>query len=133
MRRAATMPGESAAWLPRTCAAPASSAPRAHSAAEAPSAEGSLRHGRERARVRWSFLRSIAADVVVVPVAALDEPPLRLERAQILVGELAAEIVERAAGGVEPGDEPLVDGQSFAVALPAILGRHPLVALDQLG
>src|SRR6185295_17988411 len=55
-------------------------------------------------------------------VAGLDEPPLRLEGGHVLMGELAAEIVERDLGGVEPLDEALVHGQPLAVALAAIGG-----------
>src|SRR4051812_36784813 len=74
-----------------------------------------------------------AAQFLVVLVASLDEAALRLEGGHILMGELAAELVERGPGGVEALDETLVDGQPLAVALVPVGGGNPLVALDQLG
>src|SRR5687768_6402044 len=58
--------------------------------------------------------KSVALDRVAVLVAAFDEAALGFERAEILPGELLADVVERLAGGVEAGDKPFINSQSFA-------------------
>ena len=58
---------------------------------------------------------------------------MRLERGEIVAGELGTDVVERLAGRAETSQQPLVDGKAFAVALQAVGGGNALVALDQLG